>query len=90
MVTGPFNLVIGDIPTPLGFLFGTFPRRAKAGPRACIIPSFGQTSDRGFALRNGGYYWVVNDNIGVRVTGDIYSGVANSFGGFGVRPKCST
>nr|WP_262904570.1 putative LPS assembly protein LptD [Hymenobacter lucidus] len=84
VVTGPFNLVIGDIPTPLGFLFGYFPTPGKSRASGLIIPSFGQTSDRGFALRNGGYYWVVNDNIGVRVTGDIYSGVANSFGGFGV------
>ncbi|TGE22918.1 putative LPS assembly protein LptD [Hymenobacter metallicola] len=83
VVTGPFNLVIGDIPTPLGFLFGYFPTPGKSRASGLIFPSFGQTSDRGFALRNGGYYWVVNDNIGVRFTGDVYSGVANSFGGFG-------
>ncbi|MCB2378095.1 hypothetical protein LGH70_10910 [Hymenobacter sp. BT635] len=82
VVTGPFNLVIGDIPTPLGFLFGYFPTPGKSRASGLIFPSFGQTSDRGFALRNGGYYWVVNDNIGVRMTGDVYSGVADQWGGF--------
>ncbi|UOQ52950.1 putative LPS assembly protein LptD [Hymenobacter cellulosivorans] len=82
VVTGPFNMVIGDIPTPLGFLFGYFPTPGKSRASGLLFPTFGQTSDRGFALRNGGYYWVVNDNIGVRLTGDIYSGVGNSFGGY--------
>jgi len=83
VVTGPFNLVIGDIPTPLGFLFGYFPMPSNTRASGLIIPTFGQTSDRGFALRNGGYYWVPNEYIGVRLTGDIYSGNAAQFGGFG-------
>ncbi|GGG31993.1 putative LPS assembly protein LptD [Hymenobacter glacieicola] len=83
VVTGPFNLVIGDIPTPLGFLFGYFPT-PKSNKRASgfIIPTFGQAADRGFFLRNGGYYWAANEHIGVRLTGDIYSGNADRFGGW--------
>ncbi|TGE10298.1 putative LPS assembly protein LptD [Hymenobacter fodinae] len=83
VVTGPFNLVIGDIPTPLGFLFGYFPT-PKSNKRASglLIPTFGQAADRGFFLRNGGYYWAANDHIGVRLTGDIYSGNADRFGGW--------
>ncbi|RPD50224.1 LPS-assembly protein LptD [Hymenobacter sediminis] len=83
VVTGPFNLVIGDIPTPLGFLFGYFPT-PKTNKRASglIIPTFGQGADRGFFLRNGGYYWAANEHIGVRLTGDIYSGNADRFGGW--------
>ncbi|SHK58503.1 hypothetical protein SAMN02746009_01173 [Hymenobacter psychrotolerans DSM 18569] len=82
VITGPFNLVIGDIPTPLGFLFGYFPSPSKSRASGLIIPTFGQSTDRGFFLRNGGYYWAVNDNIGVRVTGDIYSGSEQQFGGW--------
>ncbi|MBT9391699.1 hypothetical protein KLP40_00875 [Hymenobacter sp. NST-14] len=83
VVTGPFNLVVGDIPTPLGFLFGYFPT-PKTNKRASglIIPTFGQAADRGFFLRNGGYYWAANEHIGVRLTGDIYSGNAEQFGGW--------
>ncbi|WP_324676228.1 putative LPS assembly protein LptD [Hymenobacter sp. GOD-10R] len=85
VVTGPFNLVIGDIPTPLGFLFGYFPMTSSRGRASgVIIPTFGSTTDRGFFLRNGGYYWAANDYIGVRLTGDIYSGNAEAFGGFGL------
>ncbi|GAA4000130.1 putative LPS assembly protein LptD [Hymenobacter fastidiosus] len=84
VVTGPFNLIIGDIPTPLGFLFGYFPMPAQTRASGLIIPTFGQTADRGFSLRNGGYYWVPNEYIGLRLTGDVYSGNAATFGGFGV------
>ena len=82
VVTGPFNLVIGGIPTPLGFLFGYFPTPKRGRASGLIIPTFGQSNDRGFFLRNGGYYWVPNANIGVRLTGDIYSGAAQTFGGW--------
>ena len=82
VITGPFNLVIGGIPTPLGLPFGYFPTPRKGRASGLIIPTFGQSADRGFFLRNGGYYWVPNQNIGVRFTGDVYSGNAETFGGF--------
>ena len=84
VVTGPFNLVIGDIPTPLGFLFGYFPSPGKSRASGVIIPTFGQAIDRGFYLTNGGYYWAVNEYIGLRVTGSVYSGNADAFGGWGI------
>lgn len=83
VVTGPFNLVIGDVPTPLGFLFGFFPMPDKSRGSGVIIPTFGQAQDRGYYLTNGGYYFAPNDNIGVRLTGDIYAGNAQTFGGWG-------
>ena len=83
VVTGPFNLVIGDVPTPLGFLFGFFPMPNKSRGSGILIPTFGQASDRGYYLTNGGYYFAPNDYIGVRLTGDIYAGNAQKFGGFG-------
>ncbi|MBK0401946.1 LPS-assembly protein LptD [Adhaeribacter sp. BT258] len=72
VITGPFNLWIGDVPTPLGFLFGLFPTPKKRAS-GVIIPTFGETRERGFYLRNGGYYWAVNDYLGMRFMGDIYS-----------------
>ncbi|WBA40296.1 putative LPS assembly protein LptD [Hymenobacter canadensis] len=82
VITGPFNLVIGGIPTPLGLPFGYFPSPSSTRASGLIIPTFGQSTDRGFFLRNGGYYWAANDNIGVRFTGDIYSGAGQQFGGW--------
>ncbi|WP_310396079.1 putative LPS assembly protein LptD [Hymenobacter sp.] len=83
VVTGPFNLVIGDVPTPLGFLFGFFPTPNKSRGSGVIIPTFGQAADRGYYLTNGGYYFAPNDYIGVRLTGDVYAGNAQDLGGFG-------
>ena len=83
VVTGPFNLVIGDVPTPLGFLFGFFPTPNKSRGSGVLIPTFGQAADRGYYLTNGGYYFAPNDYIGVRLTGDIYAGNAQELGGFG-------
>ncbi|MDX5422091.1 MAG: hypothetical protein LPK07_09205 [Hymenobacteraceae bacterium] len=73
VMSGPFNLVIGDIPTPLGFLFGLFPTPRNNRSSGVIVPSFGESRAQGFYLRNGGYYFSWNDYIGTRVTGDVYS-----------------
>lgn len=72
IVTGPFNLVVSDIPTPLGFLFGFFPT-PKTRASGILIPSYGESATRGFFLLNGGYYWAVNEHIGARFTGDFYT-----------------
>jgi len=74
--SGPFNLVFADIPTPLGFLFGYFPtpsKRKSTGNSGLIVPTFGETRELGFYLRQGGYYFALNENIGVSLLGDIYS-----------------
>ncbi|ALW85385.1 hypothetical protein AUC43_09935 [Hymenobacter sedentarius] len=89
VVTGPFNLVIGDVPTPLGFLFGFFPMPTTNRGSGVIIPTFGQAADRGYYLSNGGYYFAPNDYIGVRLTGDVYAGNAQSFGGWGATADVS-
>lgn len=72
IVTGPFNLVVGDIPLPVGFLFGFFPT-PKTRSSGILIPSYGESAARGFFLLNGGYYWAVNEHIGARFTGDFYT-----------------
>ncbi len=72
VITGPFNLYIADVPTPLGFLFGFFPI-AKEKASGVIIPTFGEIDERGFYLKDGGYYWAVNDYIGLATTGEVYS-----------------
>ncbi|WP_157593755.1 putative LPS assembly protein LptD [Pontibacter actiniarum] len=72
VMSGPFNLVIGDIPTPLGFLFGLFPTPKSKRSSGVIVPSYGENA-RGFFLNNGGYYFAWNDYVGTKLTGDIYS-----------------
>lgn len=83
MVTGPANLWIADVPTPLYIPFGIFP--VKQGRRSgAIIPKYGTDAANGFFLRDGGYYWAANDNLGVKVVGTVYTN-----GTFEVNPSVS-
>jgi lipopolysaccharide assembly outer membrane protein LptD (OstA) len=72
IVSGPFNLVITDIPTPLGLPFGIFPmpRRQNSG---IVVPTYGEERRRGFFLKNGGYYFDINEYVNLTLLGEIYS-----------------
>tara|TARA_B100000686_G_scaffold196160_1_gene203040 strand:- start:6905 stop:9466 length:2562 start_codon:yes stop_codon:yes gene_type:complete len=72
VVSGPFHLKFGNVPTPLGFIFGMFPQPKKT-VSGIIMPNYGEEKMRGFYLRDGGYYFALNDNLDLRLTGDIYS-----------------
>ncbi len=72
MVTGPFNMVINEVPTPLGFFFGMFPEQNQRAS-GLIIPSYGEQNLKGFYLENGGYFMAINDYVNLGITGSIYS-----------------
>lgn len=72
VVTGPFHMEFMGIPIPLGMPLGFFPI-TKRGKSGIIIPTFGEQRTRGFFLSQGGYYWAVNDYVGSKFVGDIYS-----------------
>ena len=72
VISGPFHLKIADVSTPLGFLFGMFPAPRKR-VSGILVPSYGEERNRGFFLREGGYYWALNDYVDLAVTGEIYS-----------------
>jgi hypothetical protein len=84
VVTGPFHMVIADVPLPIGLPFGYFPTPHAGRGSGFIIPTFGQGQQRGYSLTNGGYYWAPNDYIGLRVTGDFYAGNSDRVGGYGI------
>ena len=72
IVTGPAYLTIAEVPTPLIIPFGYFPN--KSGQRSGIImPTYGESANRGFFLENGGYYWAINERMDLKILGDIYS-----------------
>ena len=70
--SGPAWLVIEDVPLPLAIPFAYFPFTSKYSS-GIIMPSYGDESTRGFYLRDGGYYFAINDNIDLRLTGEIYT-----------------
>lgn len=72
VVTGVTNLVIEDVPTPIGLPFAFFPMAQKA-VSGFIIPSFGETNLRGYSLQNGGYYLALSDRVDLTLLGDWYS-----------------
>lgn len=72
VVTGPANLVIADVPTPLFLPFALFPLQ-KGRKSGLLLPEYGESQGLGFYLRNGGWYFAINDYLDLALTGDIYT-----------------
>lgn len=73
IISGPINLYVADIPTPLGLPFAFLPNQKK-GSNGVIIPTYGESTSLGFFLANGGYYHKFkNDKLATALTGDIYT-----------------
>lgn len=72
VITGPAYLVIEDLPLPLAIPFGFFPFSDKYSS-GIIMPSYGDDMDRGFNLRDGGYYFAMSDYWDLALTGEIYT-----------------
>lgn len=76
VIAGPFNLVINKIPLPIGLPFGffPFPKKKDIGVSGVLVPQYGEEPNgRGYYLRDGGYYWAVNENLGLQFKGQLYS-----------------
>lgn len=74
MISGPLNLVIADFPIPIVVPFGFLPNiETKGRKRGIVMPTYGNQGDRGFFLRNLGYYLPISDNFDLKIDGDIYT-----------------
>ena len=80
IVTGPIYMTIADVPLPLALPFALIPN-TKGKKSGIIIPTYGESANRGFYLENGGYYWAINDNYDLQLLGDIYTR-----GSWGLKP----
>jgi lipopolysaccharide assembly outer membrane protein LptD (OstA) len=83
VVVGVTNMVIADVPTPLGLPFAFFPMSEKA-ESGFIVPTFGENNSRGYFLQNGGYYFALSDYYDLAVMGDYYTN-----GSYGLRLESS-
>ena len=72
VVSGPLYLVVEDVPLPLALPFGYFPFTENYSS-GFIIPSYGDETERGFYLRDGGYYFAISDKLDLRLTGEIFT-----------------
>lgn len=71
-VFGPAYLVVADVPLPLAVPYGFLPFNKKYSS-GFIMPSYGDETSRGFYLRDGGYYFAINDYMDVKALGEIYT-----------------
>ena len=72
IISGPAYMVIEGVPMPLAIPFGFFPSKNKRSS-GIILPAYGESMDRGFFLKGGGYYFGLSDHFDLLVKGDIYS-----------------
>ena len=72
VVSGPMYLVVEDVPLPLALPFGYFPF-TESFSSGFIMPTYGDETERGFYLRNGGYYFAISDKFDLRLTGEIFT-----------------
>ena len=72
VVSGPLYLVVEDVPLPLALPFGYFPFTSSYYS-GIIMPTFGDETERGFYIRDGGYYFAISDKVDLRLTGEIFT-----------------
>jgi hypothetical protein len=74
IVTGPMNLYIAGVPTPIGLPFSYIPQKTPTErTHGLLFPEFVPMSAYGFGLNNLGYYIPINDRFQTSVYGTIYS-----------------
>ncbi|NPD92961.1 LPS-assembly protein LptD [Prevotella sp. PMUR] len=72
VVFGPAYLVVADVPLPLAIPYGFFPF-SKSYSSGFIMPTYGDETERGFYLRDGGYYFAISDKMDLKLIGEIYT-----------------
>ncbi len=72
IITGPPRLSIAGVKTPLILPFGYFPS-TRTQANGILMPTYGETENRGFYLENGGFYMGINDYMDLSLRGDVYS-----------------
>ena len=72
VVFGPAQLVVEDVPLPIAVPFGFFPFNSSYSS-GFIMPTYGDEMNRGFYLRDGGYYFAISDQMDLKVYGEIFT-----------------
>ena len=72
VVFGPAQLVVEDVPLPIAVPFGFFPFNSSYSS-GFIMPTYGDEMNRGFYLRDGGYYFAISDQMDLKVLGEVFT-----------------
>ncbi len=73
IVTGPLNLHINGIPTPLGLPFALIPTKQKEQVKGLLFPEFVPLSAYGFGVQKLGYYIPINDFLQTTLYANLYN-----------------
>ena len=80
IITGPTNMFIANVPTPVGIPFAYFPS-SQTKESGFIIPSIGESNLRGYYVQNGGYYLALSDYFDFTAIADYYTNGSYGFRG---------
>ena len=72
LITGPIQMYIEQVPTPLILPFAILPFSEKR-MAGILIPSFGERQDVGFFLNSLGYYLPIGEHFDVKTYFDYYT-----------------
>lgn len=81
VVTGPIQMYIEQVPTPLILPFAILPMADKRSA-GILIPSFGERQDVGFFLNGLGYYQPIGEHFDLKILADLYTK-----GSWNIRPE---
>lgn len=81
VITGPIQMYIERVPTPLVLPFAILPFSEKR-TAGILIPSFGEREDVGFFLNNLGYYQPIGEHFDLKTYFDFYTK-----GSWNIRPE---
>ncbi len=73
VVFGPAYLEVLGVPLPLVLPFGFFPFTNSDYASGIIMPTYGDEMQRGFYLKDGGYYFAISDKIDFKLLGEIFT-----------------
>lgn len=73
IITGPIQMYIEQVPTPLVMPFFYLPEISKNRSAGILIPSFGERESQGFYLQGLGYYTPIGDNFDLTLKTDLYT-----------------
>jgi hypothetical protein len=72
IASGPANLFIEGVPTPLFIPFGLFPI-SQSQHSGFVLPTYTIEQARGLGLLNGGYYFAISDYVDLLAQTNIYT-----------------
>ena len=73
VIFGPAYLEVMGVPLPLFVPFGFFPFLESDYASGIIVPTYGDEMERGFYLKDGGYYFAVSDYFDLKLLGEIFT-----------------